>query len=787
MGRAMAGSKRSGESSGGGAGEVSPLTAQLQQAWLKTQMPKAQKRSFIPVANTQNQPSRMAPSSALENDRPSGLSTPSARSALSSLFPELANVQEEKKAMISSVFEDGTDTAPRAEQLRRKKTNECLGYLFGEIEYPKIAKPKAVDAPFERSYSDSVIQGSSTDSFCMSGPFSTSHSFSESSHQNVDVAEYETATEVQQEKTPMFEYITDILMDENVEEKKCMFQEMSALQAMAKDLGDLISFDLPSESVAEFSSSDFQSNLDLQSPSDFQSPSEFQSNVEFLSEEDSGGVDSWINEILDGPPPAELRDISDAKAELGYKSAQCLEEPVCSHADSGLGCTTSWTEGKDADGECQSAYAAYCESSLSPMTSADSPNGNENENGNGSSSHFESKAVALIANGNGVPVSVPSVDLTNLLLRCAQAVEQSDYGHANQLVHELRLHTSPYGNANQRLAHYFMEALVARMSGTGGQLYSALNNNRPSEGKMLKAQILLCEYCPFTQVPHSFANHAIMEAFKGASRVHVIDYGILYGVQWPCLLHQLSQREGGPPHLRITGIDRPQPGFRPSERIRETGRRLAKLAKQMQIPFEFHAIAEKWDAITPANLMLRDDEVLAVNCLFRLRHLLDESVTAASPRNLLLSRIRSLNPKVFVEGVLNAGYNAPFFMSRFREALAHFSTAFDMMETVFPPEHEMRLTVDQEIIGREILNVVACEGLERVERTETYRQWQARTMRAGFQQKPNSRDIISKIRVAMQSYHRDFGIGEDGNWFLLGWKERITHAVTAWEPIPESP
>lgn len=95
---------------------------------------------------------------------------------------------------------------------------------------------------------------------------------------------------------------------------------------------------------------------------------------------------------------------------------------------------------------------------------------------------------------------------------------------------------------------------VARMSGTGGQLYSALNNNRPSEGKMLKAQILLCEYCPFTQVPHSFANHAIMEAFKGASRVHVIDYGILYGVQWPCLLHQLSQREGGPPRLRITGM-----------------------------------------------------------------------------------------------------------------------------------------------------------------------------------------------------------------------------------------
>jgi hypothetical protein len=207
----------------------------------------------------------------------------------------------------------------------------------------------------------------------------------------------------------------------------------------------------------------------------------------------------------------------------------------------------------------------------------------------------------------------------------------------------------------------------------------------------------------------------------------------------------------------------------------------------MGVPFEFHAIAEKWEAITPAHLLLKEDEVLAVNSVFRLRHLLDESVTAASPRNLLLSRIRSLNPKIFVEGVLNAGYNAPFFMTRFREAMSYFSTVFDMMETTFPPEDPVTQTIDREIIGREILNVVACEGLERVERAETYRQWQARTMRAGFQQMPTSRDIMNKIRVAMQTYHRDFGIGEDGNWFLMGWKEHITHAITVWEPIPDTP
>lgn len=125
-------------------------------------------------------------------------------------------------------------------------------------------------------------------------------------------------------------------------------------------------------------------------------------------------------------------------------------------------------------------------------------------------------------------------------------------------------------------------------------------------------------------------------------------------------------------------------------------------------------------------------------------------------------------------------------MSRFQEALAHFSTIFDAMESSFPLEHPDRQIIDHEIVGREILNVVACEGMERVERTETYRQWQARTMRAGFQQKPTSAEAWTKITTAMKTYHRDYGVGKDGHWFLLGWKDRITQAMTVWEPVPDS-
>jgi hypothetical protein len=54
-------------------------------------------------------------------------------------------------------------------------------------------------------------------------------------------------------------------------------------------------------------------------------------------------------------------------------------------------------------------------------------------------------------------------------------------------------------------------------------------------------------------VGHFLSIKTILDAFEGATHVHVVDYGLTYGGQWPCLIQQLSQRPGGPPHVRITG------------------------------------------------------------------------------------------------------------------------------------------------------------------------------------------------------------------------------------------
>ena len=375
------------------------------------------------------------------------------------------------------------------------------------------------------------------------------------------------------------------------------------------------------------------------------------------------------------------------------------------------------------------------------------------------------------------------VDLRTLLIQCAQAVAADDRRSANELLKQIRRHSSPFGDGNQRLAHCFADGLEARLAGTGSQIYKGLVNKGRSAADVLKAYHLYLSVCPFRKMSNFFSNRSIMIRAEKAKRVHIIDFGILYGFQWPTFIQRLSSRAGIPPKLRITGIDFPQPGFRPAERIEETGRRLENYAASFNVPFEYNAIAKKWETIHLEELQIDRDELLVVNCLYRCRNLLDETVAAESPRNIFLNMIKKIKPDIFVQGIVNGSYNAPFFVTRFREAMFHYSAQFDMLETTVLRENRERMLLEKEVFGREALNVIACEGWERVERPETYKQWHVRNLRAGFVQLPLNREIMKRATERVRSnYHKDFVIDEDSEWMLQGWKGRIIYALSAWKP-----
>ncbi|KAJ1406905.1 hypothetical protein SESBI_24717 [Sesbania bispinosa] len=378
-----------------------------------------------------------------------------------------------------------------------------------------------------------------------------------------------------------------------------------------------------------------------------------------------------------------------------------------------------------------------------------------------------------------------AVDLRTLLILCAQALSANDNRTANELLKQIRQHSSPSGDAPQRLAYYFANGLEARLVGAGSRtkiLYMSLKNFTAAD--FLKAYQVFISACPFKKIAHFFANKMILKTAEKAETLHIIDFGILYGFQWPILIKFLSKRTGGPPKLRITGIEYPQAGFRPAERIEETGRRLAKYCERFNVPFEYKSIASRnWETIPIEDLEIKSNEVLAVNCLIRFKNLLDETIEVNSPRNAVLKLIKKINPDIFVQSVVNGSYNAPFFVTRFREALFHYSAIYDMYDTLISRANKWRLMIEREFLGREIMNVVSCEGFERVERPETYKQWQVRNTRAGFRQLQLDKELMAKFRGMFREwYHRDFVFDQDNNWMLQGWKGRILYASACWVP-----
>lgn len=374
-------------------------------------------------------------------------------------------------------------------------------------------------------------------------------------------------------------------------------------------------------------------------------------------------------------------------------------------------------------------------------------------------------------------------DLRTLLISCAQSVAADDRRSADEQLKKIRQHASPYGDGSQRLAHIFANALEARLAGTGSQIYKALASKQISAADMLKVHQLYISASPFKKIAIFYANLKILEVAEKAKKLHIIDFGILFGFQWPIFIQRLSTRPGGPPKLRITGIDFPLPGFRPADRVEQTGRRLAKYCKRFNVPFEYNAIAQNWQTIQIEDLKIENDEMLVVNSLFRFRNLLDDTVAENGPRDAVLKFIRKINPTIFLHAVVNGSHGTPFFLTRFKEAIFHYSALFDMFDAHIPREDQERLMFEREYFGREIMSAVACEGLERLERPETYKQWQVRNMKAGFKILPLNQNIVRKLKAKVKAdCPKDCVIEEDSNWMLQGWKGRIIYASSCWVP-----
>ncbi|KAJ7523415.1 hypothetical protein O6H91_18G050300 [Diphasiastrum complanatum] len=373
--------------------------------------------------------------------------------------------------------------------------------------------------------------------------------------------------------------------------------------------------------------------------------------------------------------------------------------------------------------------------------------------------------------------------MEQLLVRCATALETHDITLAQQIMWVLNNIVSAEGDPNQRVSACFLRALVLRASRTVPNLIPNVASTIQST-KILSA-IKLAEFVdliPWYRFGFSAANGAILEAFEGKKMVHIVDFSTTYCMQWPTLIDALAKRPEGPPHLRLT-VHGQRPSVPPSLALSydDLGMKLLHFARLRNVFLEFKVVPVDVAQLKPYMFDLRQDETVAVNCQLKWHYIPEESINLSSQRDEFLRMIRSLNPSVVTLVDEDSDLASPSLVSRLKVAFNYFWIPFDALETFMPRDSKQRLEYEGDI-GAKIENLIAYEGLQRIERIESKEKWIQRMSNASFQSIRFSEDVISNVKSMLADHAAGWGLKREDDAILLTWKGHNAVFATAWVP-----
>ncbi|KAJ1406674.1 hypothetical protein SESBI_24898 [Sesbania bispinosa] len=113
------------------------------------------------------------------------------------------------------------------------------------------------------------------------------------------------------------------------------------------------------------------------------------------------------------------------------------------------------------------------------------------------------------------------------------------------------------------------------------------SNTTTTSEELILSYKALNDACPYSKFAHFTANQAILEATEGATKIHIVDFGIVQGIQWAALLQAFATRSSGKPHsIRISGIPAMALGTSPGASLSATGNRSRPALKYFSALFE---------------------------------------------------------------------------------------------------------------------------------------------------------------------------------------------------------
>lgn len=373
---------------------------------------------------------------------------------------------------------------------------------------------------------------------------------------------------------------------------------------------------------------------------------------------------------------------------------------------------------------------------------------------------------------------------SDILLEAARAISENNSARLQELIWMLNELGSQYGDTKQKLAYYFLQALFNRMTSTGYKSYYNLNSaseRNLSFESTRKTLLKFQEVSPWTTFGHTACNGAIMEAFEGKSKLHIIDFSNTYCTQWPTLLELLATRSYETTHLRLTSVVRGSAETL-QKVMREIGYRMDKFARIMGIPFKFNVIHHIGDLseLNSAILDVQQDEALVINCVGSFRSV------QINRRDFFISMLSRLQPRIVTvveeEADLDVGVDGYEFVKGFEECLRWFRLYFECLDECFPKISNERLVLERSA-GRAVVDLVACPLSESTERRETQTQWSRRLQAAGFSGVVFSNEVCEDVGALLRRYKDGWTMSAcpDAGIFLM-WKDQAVVWASAWKP-----
>jgi DELLA protein len=345
-------------------------------------------------------------------------------------------------------------------------------------------------------------------------------------------------------------------------------------------------------------------------------------------------------------------------------------------------------------------------------------------------------------------------------MECAKEIEGGNLDVADSLLAEIQsLAPKEESMWTRKVVKYCAEALVRRAYGI-----------RPPctlPSLPLLSKPIEYMYEPFHLFAKITSKHAIADALNsGNKRLHIIDFSIMFDFwRWNSLIDDLEEQYGGLQSVLITSIApklSKHPDYLRNNRECAEGRNLE--LRQL--------ICNSPDDIVNCISKLRrkrEDEMVVVNWHFILHKLLARD----GAMEQVLSKVKDLEADIMVIVEQEANLNSPDLLKRLEQSFQYYSPIFESLEKTY-----ITKALWEKYFRRQIGNVVACEGVDRVERIESFAQWQNRLSQAGFCPVPQQ---VDKLKIDFPFYLNEHGIEEKEGHILLRWHNFPLAVASVWK------